>query len=133
MPRQAEDDLRGVGLTYIDGIVRGRSGETVIVQFLVDSGAKYSLLPHDVWTRLGLEPKRTREFELADGSVIRRAISECHVEFPFGDGHTPIILGEPSDVVALLGVITLEQFGLMLDPFSRSLKQARLMLARLTA
>jgi len=133
MPAQGHDDQRGAGLTYIDGVVTGPNGQKASVHFLIDSGANYSLLPHDVWTRLGLEPKRTREFELADGTVIRRAISECQVEMPFGDGHTPVILGEPGDVVALLGVITLEQFGLMLDPFSRSLKPMRLMLARLSA
>lgn len=133
MRRQGGTDLRRVGLTYVDGLVRGPSGETVTVKFLVDSGAKYSLLPHDVWTRLGLEPKRTREFELADGTVIRRTMSECYIELEFGDGHTPVILGEPGDVVPLLGVITLEQFGLVLDPFSRSIREARLMLLRLTA
>ena len=133
MSTQGADDLGQVGLTYIDGLVRGRTAEPVTVKFLIDSGANYSLLPYDVWNRLGLEPKRTREFALADNTVIRRAVSECHMEFPFGDGHTPVILGEPSDVVPLLGVITLEQFGLMLDPFSRSLREMRLTLMRISA
>lgn len=132
MSQQAAGDPGGVGLTYVDGLARSGTSEAIPVRFLIDSGANYSLLPHDVWTRLGLAPKRTLKFELADGTIIRRAISECHVELPYGDGHTPVLLGEPGDV-ALLGVITLEQFGFVFDPFTRSLKPMRLMLARLSA
>ncbi|MBI2324536.1 MAG: aspartyl protease family protein [Chloroflexi bacterium] len=119
-----------MGVTQVDGLVRGPSGEAVSVSFLVDSGARYTLLPHDVWVRIGLEPTRTERFALADGSVIRRQMSECHVEFPWGAGHTPVILGEPGDEVALLGAITLEEFGLVLDPLRRSLRKARMLLLR---
>lgn len=133
MRTQGRGDLPLVGVTFVNGTVSGPGGESVRVEFLVDSGAKYSLLPHDVWTRLGIQVKKTQGFQLADGSVIHRGMSECHVAFDFGDGHTPVILGEPGDVVPLLGVITLEEFGLMLDPVSRSLRKGRLLLLRLTA
>lgn len=134
MRSQGWGDLPLVGVTYVDGTVSGPKGESVSVKFLVDSGAKYSLLPYKVWTSLGLEAKKTQGFQLADGSVIHRGMSECHVAFEFGDGHTPVILGDPDDAVPLLGVITLEQFGLMLDPVSRSLRKERLLpLLRLTA
>jgi len=44
------------------------------------------------------------------------------------DGHTPVILGEPGDE-ALLGVVTLEILGFVLNPFSRTIQPARLLLA----
>ena len=116
------DELR-VGLTSIEGTVTGPSGIRVSVEFLVDSGATYTLLPHGVWTHLGLVPKRRVRFALADGSAIERAISECHLALPEGDGHTPVILGEPGDV-ALLGVVTLEELGLVFYPFDRSLRRS---------
>jgi hypothetical protein len=46
-------------------------------------------------------------FALADGTLIDRDVSECHITLPQGDGHTPVILGEAGDE-ALLGVVTLE-------------------------
>jgi len=125
---QDSADIGRVGITHIDGQVSGPSGEMLSVRFLVDSGARYTLLPHEVWSRLGLVPKRNEQFELADGSVIRRGMSECLVTFSWGDGHTPVILGEPGDDVALLGSVTLEEFGLVLDPLRRSLKRARALL-----
>lgn len=110
-----------MGLTYIDATVRGRSGPTVTLDFLIDSGANYTLLPYDTWRRLGLAPERAQAFRLADGTRIERAISECHITVGTRSGHTPVILGEASDR-ALLGVITLEQLGLVFNPFDGSLR-----------
>ena len=118
------DALR-VGLMSIEATVAGPTESRVNVEFLLDSGTKYTLLPHDTWTRLGLEPKRRMRFVMADGSVIERAISECHIALPEGDGHTPVILGELGDV-ALLGAVTLEELGLVFYPFDRSLRRSGL-------
>ncbi len=117
-----------MGLTYIDGVVSGPSGVSRAVHFLVDSGAKYSLLPFDDWRTLGLEPKRRLTFVLADGTEIERDVSECYITLPQGEAHTPVILGEPGDE-ALLGVVTLEILGLVLHPFNRTLQPARMLLA----
>ncbi len=88
---------------------------------MIDSGAMYSLLPEPVWKAIGLEPRRTEEFFLADGSKIRRSVSACVVSLPQGEHHSPVILGEPGDDQALLGVVTLEELGLVFDPFRRTL------------
>ena len=117
------DALR-VGLTSIEATVTGPTGR-FNVEFLLDSGTKYTLLPHDVWTRLGLEPKRRMRFVMADDSAIERAISQCHIALPEGDGHTPVILGELGDV-AVLGAVTLEELGLVFYPFDRSLRRSGL-------
>jgi clan AA aspartic protease len=117
-----------MGLTYVEGAVSAGNGEPVRLKFLVDSGARYTLLPHDAWQRLGLQPRRELDFILADGSVIKRGISECRIALPQGETATPVILGEPGDE-PLLGVVTLEELGLMLNPFSRTLEPMRMMLA----
>ena len=117
-----------MGLTYVDGIVSGPTGPARAVRFLVDSGAKYSLLPFDDWRALGLTAERRLTFVLADGTEIERDVSECYITLPQGKGHTPVILGEPGDE-ALLGVVTLEILGLVLHPFDRTLRPARMLLA----
>jgi predicted aspartyl protease len=116
-----------LGITYIEGKVAGPSGQAT-AKFLVDSGAKYTLLPVTTWQEIGLKPKRRLGFLLADGTEIERDISECHITLPQGEGHTPVILGEEKDE-ALLGVVTLEEMGLVFNPFERSLQRARMMLA----
>ena len=119
---------RAMGLTFVDGIVAGPTGARRSVRFMVDSGAKYSLLPLSDWSAIGLAPKRRVSFVLADGTVIDRDVSECHITLPQGDAHTPVILGEAEDE-ALLGVVTLEILGFVLNPFTRTVQPARLTLA----
>jgi predicted aspartyl protease len=117
-----------VGLTYVEGVVTGPSGESRAVRFMVDSGAKYSLLPLAEWRAIGLAPKRPMTLVLADGTLIEHDVSECHITLPQGEGHTPVILGEEGDE-ALLGVVTLEILGCVLNPFDRTIQPARLLLA----
>jgi clan AA aspartic protease len=116
-----------MGVTYIEGAVTGPTGKRSTARFLVDSGATYTLLPQKVWQAIELEPKRSVTFTLADGTTVERDVSECHIALPQGEGHTPVILGEPGDE-ALLGVVTLEILGLVLNPFSRELQPMRMLL-----
>ena len=117
-----------MGITYVEGTVTGAGGRQSTATFLVDSGAMYTLLPFDVWQAIGLTPIRTMTFSLADGTRIRRDVSECHISLPQGQGHTPVVLGEPGDE-ALLGTVTLEILGLVLNPFTRQLQPMRMLLA----
>lgn len=119
-----------MGLTYVAGVVRGPRGRKAPVRFLVDSGASYSLVPHAAWRAIGLKKQRTVTFTLADGTTVDRDVSECHLTLKQGQAHTPVILGEPGDA-PLLGVVTLEILGLVLNPFERKLQPARMMLAPL--
>ena len=61
-----------MGITYIDGVARGPTGEEAEVSFLIDSGATYSLLPESVWRPIGLEATREMTFTLADGTRLER-------------------------------------------------------------
>src|SRR2546427_13035232 len=113
-------------ITFIDGKVSGPAGEAT-AKFLVDSGARYTLLPNATWKQIGLQPKRSMRFVLGDGTEVERNISECHIRLPQGEGHTPAILGEERDA-ALLGEVTLEELGLVFNPFERTLEPAQMML-----
>lgn len=113
-------------ISHIQGTVSGPKGKRD-VHFLIDSGATYTLLPYEVWKEIGLSPKKEATFTLADGSSIKRKISECHITLPQGEGHTPVVLGEPDDR-PVLGVVTLEILGLVFNPFNRTLQPMRMLL-----
>ena len=117
-----------MGITYIEGEAVGPTSQRAPVRLLVDSGATYSLLPEAVWKTLDLAPKRTATFTLADGTTLERHVSECYLIPSQGEARTPVILGEPGDE-GLLGVVTLEILGLVLNPFTRQLQPMRLLLA----
>ena len=116
-----------MGITYIEGRVKGSRGKETHVKFLVDSGATYTLLPKAAWRAIALKPKRRVSFTLADGTTVERAISEAYLILDQGEAHSPVILGEEGDE-ALLGVVTLEILGLVFNPFDRTLRPMRMML-----
>ena len=112
-----------MGLMHIPGRVRrpdGR-GASVRVRFLVDTGALYTVLPERVWRKLGLKPTNTLEFGLADGTAIVRAVSEARFEIARRPATSPVVLGERDDA-PLLGAVTLETLGLMVNPLTREVR-----------
>ena len=117
-----------IGIVSVDIAVSSESGTRATTKFLLDSGASYSVLPRAIWKRLGLRPKRAMRFELADGTEIRRQLSECRFTFAGIDAVSPVVLGQQKDV-ALLGTVNLETMGLVLHPFERQLRPIRLLLA----
>lgn len=96
-------------------------------EFLVDSGAQFTVLPEKVWKALKLLPQREQKFSLADGKVVSRKIGSAYVQFQNIETASPVVLGHNNDSF-LMGVITLEAMGLTLDPFTRQLYKAKLML-----
>jgi clan AA aspartic protease len=98
------------------------------VQFLIDSGAIYSVVPTPILERLGIQPLTAQEFRLADGTKITR--KKGIALFKYGDriGGADVIFGEVDDSI-LLGAFTLEALGLSLDPLRRNLKPLPMILA----
>jgi clan AA aspartic protease len=99
------------------------------VNFLIDSGAVYSLVPANQLKRIGIKPYRELEFTLADGRTISRKVGDAYFEFNGAGGAAPVIFGQPGDE-PLLGATTLESLGLLLDPFQRKLHPMKLLLKR---
>jgi predicted aspartyl protease len=63
-----------VGLTVLEMEVGNPANPdtTETIEFLIDSGAIYSVVPAPVLERLGIQPLATQEFRLANGSKIAR-------------------------------------------------------------
>ena len=98
------------------------------INFLIDSGAVYSLVPGPKLKKLGIRPHRKVDFSLADGTTITRQVGDAYFEFQGAGGAAPVIFGEAGDE-PLLGATTLESIGLVLDPFKRRLIPMRMLLA----
>lgn len=100
------------------------------VNFLIDSGAIYSLVPGKILDQLDIEPYREMSFSLADGSTLKRRVCSAYFEFEGEGGPAPVVYGEEGDE-PLLGATTLESLGLVLNPFTRTLHAMRMLMANL--
>ena len=97
------------------------------LEFIVDSGSVYSVVPTPVLERLGIQPLKRDRFRLANGTHVVR--QRGGAVFKFGEyiGLADVIFGEEGDAT-LLGALSLEALGLSLDPIRRELKPMDLIL-----
>lgn len=119
-----------MGLTYIRATVANpaRPRRSARVKFLVDSGALYSVVPGALLRRLGIKPGKTESFMLADGTEVKRSIGQALFRLDGDEGASPVIFGEEGDSV-LLGSVSLEALGFILDPLKRELRPLPMLLA----
>ena len=119
-----------MGLTYIAARIANpaKPRRTARLKFLVDSGAFYSVVPAPVLRRLGIKPTKSKHFILADGSEIDRPLGEALFQINGEAGTSPVIFGEEGDST-LLGSVSLEVLGFMLDPLKRELRPLPMRLA----
>jgi len=104
-----------------------KAKDALDVEFMIDSGAVYSLVPAKLLKKLGIEPYREVSFALADGSKIVRKVGDAYFEYHGEGASAPVIFGEKNDE-PLLGATTLEAIGLVLNPFTRTLHPMRMLL-----
>ena len=82
---------------------------------MVDSGAAYTVLPASILEGLGVEPHETRGFILADGHRVERGFGRTWMRLGGREDVSPVVFWD-EDSMPLLGAVTLEIFGLAIDP-----------------
>ena len=119
-----------MGITNVTLKVINLKDESRFVEesFLVDSGASLSVLPPKITRKVGIKPTgEKRQFSLADGTIVERGIGEAIFEFQGKRAPSLVVIGQKGDS-PILGALTLEAMGLVLDPFKRQLFEAKLFL-----
>ena len=104
---------------------KSRDGE-----LLVDTGATYTVIPHDVLEALNIKILRYVRFRLADNRVIEKPVGEVGIEVEgYRASATPAVFGDPD--IYILGSVTMEQLGLAPDPITKKLRPVEALLMRL--
>jgi len=118
-----------MGMTYVSMTVKKlkSSKRSVEEEFLVDSGASITVVPAATLKRLGVEDDQEQTFMLANGEKVTRRMGDAYFEFEGKGGYSKVIFGLEGDS-NLLGALTLETFGLVLDPLRRELKALPMLL-----
>ena len=105
-----------MGIFYVDAEIGDPQGERYeTVRALVDSGPTHTTLPESLLSRLGVVPETTKPFAIADGSEAESPVGYTRMRLGGESVVTPVAFcndGEP----ALLGAVSLEIFGLGIDP-----------------
>jgi len=104
-----------------------RPSNVLNVEFVVDTGATYTVLPSKTLEKLGISVLRMVRLRLADNRVIEGPLGEIGIEIEgYRVSATPVVFGEEN--VYLLGAVTMEQLGLAPDPIEKRLKPVEVLL-----
>lgn len=90
------------------------------VRVMVDSGSELSWLPAEALTKAGITARRKRLFRMADGRTMVRHVGYCILEAQGHSTNDEVVFAEPGDM-HLLGVRTLEGFGVVVDAIAHRL------------
>ena len=85
-----------------------------VTQAIVDTGASYSVIPGQLLRELGIQPKRSDVFILADGTHHEEVIGEARVAVNGRDAVTPVVFGS-EEALPLLGAVTMQILNLVVD------------------
>ena len=96
----------------------------VTAEFLVDTGAFYSLLPAEIVERLGLDAEEDFEGVLASGEPVVYKQGEVRIRIGRRERTTIFVAGPPG-CLPLLGSVTLGAFALAADPRHQRLVPGR--------
>lgn len=97
-----------------------RPEQRLALDLLVDTGATWTMLPEEVVTRLGLTATRQRSVALANGERVTYPAGQVAIQLN-GEEIITVFLAGPPGCLALLGAVTLEEFGLAPDPVRKTL------------
>lgn len=85
------------------------------LDMIVDTGSTYTAVPRVMLERLRVPIQRSMPSQTADGRIVPVDIGQTMVRLEGIEFYTPVIFAEPNEP-NLLGVVTLEQAGLAVDP-----------------
>jgi clan AA aspartic protease len=126
-----ERPTKKLGITFLSAKIsnlRRPRGRAIEIEFLIDTGAIYSVVPGSIARKLALEKLDREQFTLADGTHRSYDVGEAFFELGDRRGTSKVVFG-PSHVTPLLGALTLESLGLMVNPVTREVLPMRLFLA----
>lgn len=113
-----------VTVTISVGDPPGRQFEELEVT--VDTGSTYTAVPREMLQRLGVPIQRSLPSQTSDGRIIPVDVGHTTIRLEGLEFPTPVIFaeaGEPS----LLGVVTLEEAALAVDPVAGRLAPTNLL------
>ena len=117
MERVASAYAPRVSTFHVSVVVRNPKNEnlsTPPIDALIDTGAELSWLPRELLNGIGIVPRRKRAFRMAAGQVVTRDVGYGILSAEGFETNDEIIFADPGDLV-LLGVRTIEGFGVMVD------------------
>ena len=113
-----------MGVTHVTAQVSNlaKTGTPYEAEFLVDTGSIDCLVPSEALRAAGVEPEGKAVYELASGEPVEYDYGFARISFLGEETVAQIIFG-PAGAEPILGVVALENTGLVVDPVTKTLRR----------
>jgi clan AA aspartic protease len=112
-----------MGIVMVTARIGASAGLVREVEFLVDRGAFYTVIPPGLLDDLGIEVRHRERVVTTDNRMLAIDLGSAHVEIE--DRSAAILVGRMDVPAPLLGVSALEAFGFKVNPVDGTLEPAR--------
>ena len=111
-----------MGIFYVDALIAAPHAPNTHggLKLLVDTGSLYTWISETRLHALGIEPLARRRVVTIDGSTTERPLAEVRMTLEGQTLTTQCLAGREGDI-EVLGALSLESFGLGVDPIQRRL------------
>lgn len=113
-----------MGITHVTVQIRdlALTGSPFEAEFMVDTGSLHCLAPASRLREAGVTPEGRQVYQLASGEPVEYEYGFARVSF-MGDETVAHVIFGAEDAEPLLGVVALENTGLVVDPANQTLKR----------
>ena len=98
------------------------AGSPFEAEFLLDTGSLHCLAPASRLREAGVTPEGKQVYELASGEPVEYEYGFARLSFLGDETVTHVIFG-PENAEPILGVVALENTGLVVDPANQTLQR----------
>jgi len=112
-----------LGYVRVRGLIGRRRCEAEEVEFLVDTGSFYTVIPSALAEELKIKAVEKTELILADKRRVEAGITVAYMKLLDRDGVLPVAIMDSPE--PLLGATALEGLGLRVDPVTGRLEHSR--------
>jgi clan AA aspartic protease len=112
-----------MGLVKVTARIGVTSDKSQQIEFMVDTGSFYTILPPETFNELGIEPRHRIRAVTADNRS--RSIDLGSAEIEVQDRTAPVLVGRMPVPAPLLGASALEALGFKVNPVDETLEPTR--------
>lgn len=98
----------------------------VPVDLIVDTGSILTWVHSESLAKIGVSPKRQKEFRTIEGRTVKRSTGAVVLSLDGAEGDVEVVFAEKGDA-EVLGVTALEGLGYEVDPVTKQLHRSSLL------
>ncbi len=117
-----------MGLTSVTVAISNpvKPSKSIDTELIVDTGSILTWIAGEKLSKIGMKPRREKEFRTIEGRIIRRSTGPATLKYDGSEADVEVVFAKKGDA-EVLGVTALEGLGYRVDPVTLRLEHVSLL------